>query len=211
MSFSNFARKARDPSLTHRQRLAALRSCVQLYRPLGFHATLDFLNELAGPFQHDERALLAALDAITSSRAARQPELDAYAATRRAAKRDGQRQPRPADPNPNLERRLWHGAPRQGALYALRWWRQRHLASLLVPTDSVADHLHRLVTTCLETDGHLTSQDQELLAACIAELEQRWVPFDVRNSLTVNDRTRGLLMFARYLQTASEVEERNHS
>ncbi|WP_412538713.1 hypothetical protein R8Z50_23015 [Longispora sp. K20-0274] len=155
MSFNNFARKARDPHRTHRQRVGSLRSCVQLYRPLGFRATLDFLTELAGPFECDEQSLLAAVDAITASRAARQPVMAAYAATRRAAKRDGQRRPRPGEANPNLARHRWHAAPRQGALYALRWWRPRLLASLLAPADPVADDLHRLVTTCLEADGHL--------------------------------------------------------
>jgi hypothetical protein len=35
----------------------------------GFHATLGFLQELAGPFERDETALLRALDAVTASRA----------------------------------------------------------------------------------------------------------------------------------------------
>jgi hypothetical protein len=96
--------------------------------------------------------------AIIASRAARRAELDAYAATRRAAKRDGLRQPRPGDPNPNLARHRWHGAPRLGALYALRWWRPRRLVSLLVPTDPVADDLRRLVIACLESDETLPAK-----------------------------------------------------
>ncbi|PRX55837.1 hypothetical protein B0I32_12557 [Nonomuraea fuscirosea] len=55
MSFGAFARKVRDPALPHR-RVSALRSCVQLYRPIGFEATLSFLHAEAGPFRTDEAA-----------------------------------------------------------------------------------------------------------------------------------------------------------
>ncbi|MET9301691.1 hypothetical protein ABZX66_20445 [Micromonospora aurantiaca] len=58
MSFSAFARRVRDPALPHQRRVSALRSCVQLYRPVGFEATLSFLEEVAGPFRRDEAALL---------------------------------------------------------------------------------------------------------------------------------------------------------
>ena len=64
MSFGNFARQVRDPALPHRRRVAALRSCVQLYRPIGFEATLSFLHTKAGPFRTDEAALLRALAAV---------------------------------------------------------------------------------------------------------------------------------------------------
>lgn len=74
MSFSAYARKVRDPALPFRRRVSALRSCVQLYRPIGFHATLSFLQELAGPYQREEEALHRALDALTASRALRRAE-----------------------------------------------------------------------------------------------------------------------------------------
>lgn len=59
------------------------------YRPLGFHATLSYLESKAGRFQSDEAALLGALDVIEASRAVLRVELQAYAARRREAKRQG--------------------------------------------------------------------------------------------------------------------------
>ncbi|MFG3422558.1 hypothetical protein ACIBTZ_24760 [Micromonospora sp. NPDC049460] len=44
MSFGAYARQVRDPALPHRRRVSALWSCVQLYRPIGLHATLSFLG-----------------------------------------------------------------------------------------------------------------------------------------------------------------------
>ncbi|NUR92574.1 MAG: hypothetical protein HOY71_51595, partial [Nonomuraea sp.] len=89
MSFGNFARQVRDPALPHRHRVAALRSCVQLYRPIGFEATLSFLRAEAGPFRTDEAALLRALAVLEGSRAAWQDAKRTYAAARREAKRRG--------------------------------------------------------------------------------------------------------------------------
>ncbi|WP_436762313.1 hypothetical protein [Streptosporangium sp. V21-05] len=100
MSFGNFARKARDTTLPHQRRLSALRSCVQLYRPIGFEATLSFPDATAGPFRTDEAALPRALAVLEASRSAWQEERPAYAAARREAKQRGQRSPRPDDINP---------------------------------------------------------------------------------------------------------------
>jgi hypothetical protein len=110
MSFNNFARKVRDSALPYPHRVSALRSCVQLYSPIGFHATLSFLTEQAGPFPRDETALLRALDLLEISRAAWQAELREYATQRRQSKQRGQRSPRPTDPNPSHPDR-WYGAP----------------------------------------------------------------------------------------------------
>ncbi|WP_344471093.1 hypothetical protein [Nonomuraea monospora] len=101
MSFGGYARKVRDPGLPYRHRISALRSCVQLYRPLGFHATLSYLESKAGRFRSDEAALLRALDIIEASCAVLQAEVDAYAVRRREAKRQGRRTPRAQDANPN--------------------------------------------------------------------------------------------------------------
>jgi hypothetical protein len=79
VSFGTYARHVRNPELPYRRRVSALRSCVQLYRPIGFHATLSFLEEIAGPFQRDEMALLRALDALVASRAAWHAEQRDYA------------------------------------------------------------------------------------------------------------------------------------
>jgi hypothetical protein len=127
VSFSVFARHVRNAALPYRHRVSALRSCVQLYRPIGFHATLSFPQKVAGPFERDETALLRALDAITASRAGWHAELRQYAADRRVAKRAGQRSPHPHHPNPNKGPRCWYGAPRQAALHALTFWRGKRL------------------------------------------------------------------------------------
>jgi hypothetical protein len=119
VSFSAYARHVRDSALPHRRRVSALRSCVQLYRTIGFHATLSFLSAVAEPFDHDEAALLRALDALSSSRTGWHTELREYAEERRAAKRQGQRRPDPNEPNPIRGPRCWYGAPRQAALHAL--------------------------------------------------------------------------------------------
>lgn len=135
MSFSAYARHVRNPALPHRRRVSALRSCVQLYRPLGFHATLSYLSLVAGPFEHDEAALLRALDALIASRAGWHAALDEYAAERRAAKRRGQRSPRPNESNPNLGPEHWYGAPREAALHALEFWRRKRLPALLARSE----------------------------------------------------------------------------
>lgn len=80
MSFGNFARKVRDPALPHQRRVSALRSCVQLYRPIGFEATLSFLHAKAGPYRTDEAALLRALAMLETSRSAWQEAKHIYAA-----------------------------------------------------------------------------------------------------------------------------------
>ncbi|MFI7578244.1 hypothetical protein [Micromonospora sp. NPDC049497] len=111
---------------------------MQLYRPIGFHATLSFLRVLAGPFERDEAALLRALDALSASRAGWHSELHEYAAERRAAKHMGRRSPHPNDPNPNQGPRCWYGAPQQAALHALRIWRHERLPALLAWHDPIA-------------------------------------------------------------------------
>src|SRR3954447_18745485 len=108
MSFGVYARKVRDAPLPYGRRVSALRSCVQLYRPIGFHASLSFLAEIAGPFVRDEASLLRALDVLAASRAEWHAAGRRYAAMRREAKRKGQRSPRPKDPNPDHFPRHWY-------------------------------------------------------------------------------------------------------
>lgn len=109
MSFGNFARQVRDPALPHQRRVSALRSCVQLYRPIGFEATLSYLHAKAGPFRTNETALLRALAMLETSRSAWQDAKDTYAAARREAKQRGQRSPHPNDINPYTPMH-WYGA-----------------------------------------------------------------------------------------------------
>ncbi|MFJ1702761.1 hypothetical protein [Kitasatospora sp. NPDC088346] len=157
MSYGTFARLVRDPALPFGKRVSKLRSCVQLYRPLGFHATLDFLESRAGHFQRDEDALLRALAELDASRAAWHRELHAYALVRRAAKRAGQRTPRRDERNPHLCDR-WHAAPREGALHAVRFAHRR----LAGPAAPGLDHL---VATCLAGGGRLDGEGLAALAA----------------------------------------------
>jgi hypothetical protein len=159
VSFNNHARKVRDPALPYPLRVRALRSCVQLYKPLGFEATLSFLESQAGRFQRDEAALLRALDAIEASRAALQAELAAYATRRQEAKRQGRRSPHPEDPNPNLQARwYWYGAPREAALHALWFWRRKHLPHLTPFADPVA----RCVIEFLDSGAVRIEEHREL-------------------------------------------------
>lgn len=218
MSFSAYARHVRNSALPHRRRLSALRSCVQLYRPIGFHATLGFLEVVAGPFERDEVALLRALDALSASRAGWHAEIRDYAAERRAAKRRGRRSPRPNDPNPHRGPRCWYGAPQQAAVYALTFWRHERLPTLLAWPDPIASQLDSCVTACLATGGPLTPAQRQQLAGTVDTLRHR-----IQAGLWDDDqaayfRTRDLLTVARYAQTAADaaqdsgalVTERNH-
>jgi hypothetical protein len=202
MSFGTFSRKVRDATLPHRQRVVALRSCVQLYRPIGFEATLGFLEDQAGPFRTDETALLRALSMLESSRAAWQAELRAYAAARRQAKEQGQRSPHPAADNPNTPAH-WYGAGRRAALHTVRFWHRRRLAALISDTDPTSQDVARCVQACLDSDGHLTLAQRRLLTACIDQLTTRLQP-ELRYDENLDYlRTRDLLTVARHLEAAS--------
>jgi hypothetical protein len=199
VSFSSYARKVRDPDLPFKWRVSALRSCVQLYRPIGFTATLSFLAELAGPFQRDEVALLRALDAIDASRTVMKAELAAYADLRRAAKRGGQRQPRPTDPRPSW--RTWHAAPREAALHALRFWRQRRLPAMIVTGDPVAADLDEIAAACLSQGGPLRAEQRERLAVAVRALQRSLNP-----SVSPSPgyfQTLDLLTVAHHIETAA--------
>ncbi|SCL45054.1 hypothetical protein GA0070606_0582 [Micromonospora citrea] len=203
MSFSAYARQVRDPALPQRRRVSALRSCVQLYRPIGFHATLSLLEELAGPFQRDEAALLRALDALVASRHARRAEFRRYAAARSAAKRRGQRSPRPDDPNPHRLRGYWHGAPRQGALHALAFWRRERRRALLPSLDPVEARVDSCVNACLAAGGALTAAQRQLLATAVDALDERLRPEVWRDDPVAWFRTRDLLQVARFVEVAA--------
>jgi hypothetical protein len=173
VSFGNYARKVRDATLPYGRRVSALRSCVQLYRPIGFHASLSFLQEIAGPFQRDEASLLRALDALIVSREEWHAEVREYAAMRRQAKCRGRRTPRPNEPNPCHFPRHWYGAPGPAALHALRFWQRSRLPALLAPSDRLTENLNSCVVTSLGSGGPLTPAQRQLLTDCIVELQRR--------------------------------------
>lgn len=173
VSFGTYARKVRNGALPYGRRVSALRSCVQLYRPIGFHASLSFLEEIAGPFQRDEVSLLRALDALTASRDSWQADVREYAAMRRQAKYRGQRSPRPKDPNPSKSPGHWYGASRQAALHALEFWQRRRLPALLTPPDQLTENLNSCVVASLDSGGSLTPERLRMLADCVAELRRQ--------------------------------------
>jgi hypothetical protein len=202
MSFGNFARKARDPALPYRQRVSALRSCVQLYRPIGFEATLSFLQVKAGPFQHDEAALLRALAVLEASRSAWHAELRTYEAARRWAKRRGQRSPRLSEANPYTPA-YWYGARQEASLHAVRFWGQRRLANLITEDDTASKDLLESVRAGLDANGHLTQPQRQLLMQCIDQLTARLQPVLWHDNQPDYFRTRDLLTVARHLEAAT--------
>ncbi|MFJ9395360.1 hypothetical protein ACIRQT_10770 [Streptomyces californicus] len=198
MSFNNIARKVRDTALPHALRVAKLRSCVQLYRPIGFHATLSFLEAKAGLYSRDEASLLRALCVLEASRDAWHVELRAFDETRRLAKGQGARQPRQTERNPYREM-WWSGAPLEGALHALSHMRGRHRIPVAAD-DTVAADLHRCVIACLESGGELTQEEHLLLEECVRRLGNR------RSSAAWEDDRMGRLRTLDLLRAARHVE-----
>ncbi|MFF2727603.1 hypothetical protein ACFVS9_06825 [Streptomyces sp. NPDC058008] len=198
MSFNNIARKVRDEALPHGLRVTQLRSCVQLYRPIGFHATLSFLESKAGPYSRDKGALLRALGVLEASRDARHVELRAFDGMRRLAKGQGARQPRQAERNPYREM-WWSGAPREGALHALSFLRDRQRIPM-VAGDPVAADLHRCVIACIESGGALAPEERLVLAECVRRLGER------RSLAVWEDDRMGYLRTLDLLRAARHVE-----
>ncbi|GAB1508748.1 hypothetical protein [Actinophytocola sp. KF-1] len=191
MSFALDARKARDATLPYGRRVAGLHSCVRRYHPIGFRATLSFLEHQAGPYRTDGAALLRALECLTASRELWKAAVADYAAVRRAAKSRGERTPRPQDPNPSHAPDQWYGAARDAALHALAF---RRTHDPIPPTgDDVATDVQALLEATL-SGSHLTADQRALLADLTAELRRR-----IRT-------TRGApLMHARELQRLTQL------
>ncbi|MFY1616949.1 hypothetical protein [Micromonospora sp. WMMD736] len=204
MSFGTYARRVRNAELPYRQRVSALSSCVQLYRPIGFHATLSFLEEIAGPFDRDEAALLRALDALVASRTGWHADLREYAAERKLAKRRGQRSPHPTERNTNGFPRCWYGAPGRAALHAVRYWRQHEAPGLLAEPDSITLDLAACVTASLAAGGSLLSAEREVLSATVEALRQRMGSETWRNDSQAYYRAFDLLKVARHLEMAAD-------
>ncbi|BFU47670.1 hypothetical protein [Krasilnikovia sp. MM14-A1004] len=159
MSFGTHARKVRDPALPYGRRISALARCVQLYRPLGYRATFAYLAEVAGPFRHDETALLRALEALSTSRNLWQASLRGYADRRRAAKRLGRRRPGAAEVDPNPPA-WWYGDVRRAALCTIGF--------LLRERDPIARadvEVVRLASAVLENHGAISAFEEQQLAA----------------------------------------------
>jgi hypothetical protein len=170
VSFAVDARKARNTALPHGRRVSGLHSCVQRYHPLGFLATLSFLEQVAGPYRSDAAALLRAVDCLTESRERWKAAVDAYATARREAKSRGDRTPRPLDPNPSHAPDQWYGASREAARHALAFRQSRDL--LPPATDDVATDVLGLVKSTVKIP-HLTADQRALLQDLTAELRRR--------------------------------------
>ncbi|WP_433889377.1 hypothetical protein [Streptomyces sp. CA-111067] len=200
MSFNNLARAVRDEALPYDRRVTRLRSCVQLYRPIGFHATLSFLEAKAGRFSRDEGALPRALDVLESSRHAWHAELRAFDDLRRLAKGRGERRPTRAGRNPYVEM-WWSGAPREGALHALSF--RRDQLRTLAAGDPVAAELERCVAACLESGGLLTAEERSVLADCRRRLGDRQSPAAWSDDTMGYFRTADLLKVVRHAEVAA--------
>ena len=158
VSFGTYARKVSDPTLPYGRRFNALRACVQSYQPLGFVATFAYLEHLAGPMRHDEKALLHALELLSDSRRRWLVVVNAYAARRLVAKRQGRRTPRKAEENPS-EASRWYGNPRPAALFTIDFLlRERNWVTRADP-DVVA-----LALRVRAADGRLDTGDREQMA-----------------------------------------------
>ncbi|MET8172793.1 hypothetical protein [Streptomyces clavifer] len=199
MGFTNFARKVRDTSLPYGQRVVSLRSCVQLYRPLGFEATVSYLAHRAGPFREDGNALVRALGVIEASRAAWQAELRVYAAERVEAKRRGSRTPGARARNPN-QPEYWYGARRGAALHAVAQWRVRLRDTGL--HDELGRTVDRCAADCLEAGGMQGEPERARLDACDEELRRRTEPPNYQDESGAYFRHRDLRRVVALMRTA---------
>ena len=162
MSYGTFARRVRDDALPHGVRFAAFTGCLERYRPIGWEASLGFLELCAGPLQRDAAALLRAVDLLTASRNLWLVERAAYEENRRIAKRSGRRTPAKNEPSPGGEW-LWLGAERAAALFALEFeYRSR---------GAVQPGLQPLVDRSLANGGVLDAEDRALLSRLRADVD----------------------------------------
>ncbi|MEC3978666.1 hypothetical protein [Amycolatopsis sp. H20-H5] len=180
-----------DHRVTASRRLTALRRCVRAYHPLGFDATVSFLEKQAGRLSSED-GLLRAVELMETSHALWTADVRRYREARKQAKRLSQRFPDEIDPAPA---RYWYGARREGALYAAGFWRQHRFDDLIQPDDRIATDLAGCVEACVATGGRLTSEEQQVLGACLGELE-------TRQTEGVSLRDRHLLRVAWFVQDA---------
>ncbi|WP_433062515.1 hypothetical protein [Dactylosporangium sp. CS-033363] len=204
MSFSAFANHVRDPAYPHRRRVSALRSCVQLYRPIGFQASLSYLREIAGPYDADEAALLRALAALSQSRAGWHEHQRRYDAERRAAKRRGGRRPPNGLPNPYFGPAVWYGAVRPAARHAVQFWERRRLPAMVATRDPLAAQLAVLAETSRLGLGELSASACDTLERTAAALRDRLGPDLYADDTVAYFRTRDLLFLTHLLRTAAE-------
>ncbi|GAA1979071.1 hypothetical protein [Catenulispora subtropica] len=130
MSFSCHAKRARDPEVPFAWRVSSVRSCVERYGPLGFHATLAFVASQVGPLRRDEATMLASLELLERSRQVWRREKEEFAALRKAEKAVGRRTLGSAVRNVYRCDR-WHADPQAGAAFAVGYWRRVRRPALM--------------------------------------------------------------------------------
>jgi hypothetical protein len=119
----------------------------------------------------------------------------------------GQRIPPANEINPNGFPRIWYGAARAAALYALTYWSRNGLPASTATSDEIATTVGTLVAAVLSAGGELTPQQRQLVDATVAELQRR-----VRFNLRHHDQGAyymawNLLKVARLVKTASDHVE----
>ncbi|MGK4594871.1 hypothetical protein [Amycolatopsis sp. w19] len=171
MGFGERARRVRDERLAHGSRVAALCSCVSLYHPIGHRATLSFLEELAGPYQRHEKALLRALETLEASRAVWRAEVTGHKNARLKEKRLGRRVPSGEGPPPGRMGGHWYATvpalPGRAAVHALKLWERDH------GPEFADDETRSLVRECIATGGRLTGERLDVVLARRAG-DARW-------------------------------------
>jgi hypothetical protein len=204
VSFGTYARKVRDTTLPYNRRVSAFRSSVQLYHPIGFHASLSFVETIAGQYERDATALLRALDVVIASRDEWLVDVRAYAESRRMAKRLGSRSPGPNERNPNRPDQ-WYGKANEAALHFLRFNQVGLRQYLPGPAGGMpgTSELSALVEISLATNGVLSRDQQALLAETIATLRSRLRPDLWRDDHNAYYHLHRMLHVATQLQTAA--------
>ncbi|SEM13293.1 hypothetical protein [Streptacidiphilus jiangxiensis] len=204
MSFTCHAGRTRDRDLPFGLRVSMFRSCVQLYRPLGFHTTIAFLESRTGSVRRDEDSLLAALQLLEQSRAEWTERKAAYAAVRTAAKRDGQRVPPASLRNANRCDR-WHADPRAGALFTAGHWQRTH-RPLLDPVDETVVAIDRLVTAHLSPALPQPPAAADEIRHLVEALRRRQTQGAYRDAPKEWFARRDLLTVLHHLAVAQETE-----
>lgn len=127
MSYAVHSRRVRDEALSLGIRRRALGSCVVLYGPYGYRATLAFLAEQCGRLDTPQ-GLTCAIDLLDASRAVWLGELAAFGVGRRVAKAGGNRRPA-ATELARFAAMGWPGGPRESPPVSQSLLRQFGLVS----------------------------------------------------------------------------------
>jgi hypothetical protein len=125
VGFGREARRVRDETLPHGQRLRALAHCLEWAQPVGFHPSWHYLEAKLGAPRESIEFLAPAIDLLERERNLHLELDQRYSTLRGRQKMRGSRSPRLDAVTPRSPAR-WHGDEREAAAHALRWWLQRH-------------------------------------------------------------------------------------